>query len=213
MGFLDKIKSLLGINKVKALPEGQKTQDNTKNNQPICLTRQDGSTIMITPVCDRTGNQCYQEVLDHYTGERRLIAQFSIADTALKKAMTNHGSSIAKVLMDIDIESLKNEEYRRQVANVLLSPNRVVDVVDNKEHYAGSVIQDRDGNFICTSSSGIVKGLAATRIENAQRLAEVRSAEEAKNVATMREDATHLTTYIKTSHAEELSNCPYEDAR
>ena len=213
MGFWDKIKNWLGINKVKALPEGQGNQNISKYKQPVCLTRMDGSNIMIMPIYDRTGNQSYQEVLDHYTGERRLIPQFSITDTNLQNAMSNRGSDITKILMDIDFNLLQDDEYSNQVANVLLSSERLINVVDNEEHYAGQVVQDQEGQLKCTTNLGIIKGLAASRMENAQRFYEMREAQEAERIAAMKENASQIQSQIKTSHAQELSDCPYGDAR
>lgn len=204
MGFWDKIKKFFGKKEPLALPEGNQKEVKAKD-EFTCLTRKDGSTIRIIPVCDRVGNQCYQEVLDYYSGETRLIPQFSIEDTALEMAETNHGSSIARILMDIDYKLLTTDEkYCYQVANVILGSKRLADIIDNKEGYAGKITKEPEGTYKCTCSSGIVKGLAASRGEKSQIRAAAIAQQEADAKKEIMEKAATKTSHIKTNHAGQL---------
>ena len=163
MGFWDKIKSWLGINKPKALPEGQKTQE---NNQTICLTREDGTSITITPRYGRGNVPICKTVVDKYSGQIHQIPEYTIEDDAIKETQLARGSDMTKILMEINYEELlNNEEYRYQMANVLLSQQRLVQAIDETNGYAGGMRMDQEGKPVPTRNSGIALYLQASQEE------------------------------------------------
>ena len=117
MGLWDNIKKIFMRKETKALPEAQ----SRPYNQGITLRREDGSFIMITPNLDRVGNQIYEQVFNHNTGERQCLPKFTIADNALAEAQTNRGATITSICMDVRPEWLNNEYYAHYIANYLLS--------------------------------------------------------------------------------------------
>lgn len=217
MGFWDNVKNFFsfGKYKTKVLPEIQSETNIYSDDNTITLTRMDGSQFMLKPICDRTGNQCFKEVIHYRTGESHLIPEFSIIDENLKDAQTNQGSDISKILMEIDFEQLRNnEEYQYQVANYLLPSARVNQIVDEYENYAGSVSLNQEGKLQSKFSTNIVKGLQNARQMNQMRSEMRREQEENARAENIYANAKNLKTNIKTSHAGVLNGpCPYGDER
>lgn len=64
---------------IKALPETTNTQ--LINN----FYREDGSSISITPILDKVGNQIFEQVLNHRTGELQNVAKYCVCSPELRE--------------------------------------------------------------------------------------------------------------------------------
>ena len=197
MGLWDKIKSWLGINKVKALPEGQENQ-RSPYETAVTLRRSDGTVFMLQPRLDKVGNQLYKPVLNHNTGEMQYIPEYTISDENLKYTQTNRGSTISSVCMDIDMEMLRDETYNYYIADVLLGSQRLGEVIDENMHYAGGLSIGECGQILGHySDEGIVEGLRASARENNQIYNEQQSQKDAENMEEIRQNAAKITPSIE----------------
>jgi len=207
MGLWDKIKKFFnrGKNDIKALPEAQSNQRNPYESS-ITLRRNDGTTIMITPMLDKVGNQLYKSVLNHNTGEMQYIPEYRIADNALANAQTIHGSTMASIYMDIDMNLLRDETYNYYIADVLLSPQRMAEIIDDNQHYAGGMNIGEAGEILgYYSDDGIIQGLKANALENAQKYAEVQSEKDKAYTEEAYRNAAKISPSIETNGEQVLS--------
>lgn len=205
MGLWDKIKNWLGINKVKALPEGQENQRNPYENT-VTLRRSDGTVCMVQPKLDRVGNQLYKQVLNHNTGEMQYIPEYTISDENLKYAQTNRGSTIASVCMDIDMNMLRDETYNYYVADVLLGTQRLGEIIDENMNYAGGLSIGEYGQILgYYSDDGIVEGLRASARENNQRYAEAQSQRDKEYNEAAYRNAASISSSIEINGEQVLS--------
>lgn len=143
MKITDKIKEIW--NKIfhknpetKALPEARNTQHMNS------FYREDGSSISITPVLDRAGNQVFEQILNHRTGELQNIAKYCVCSPELRQLT---GSDMKTVLMDFDSSFLQNPDYQNYIVNTLLAPERMQKIIGQYENYAGGITLDESGNI------------------------------------------------------------------
>ena len=78
MKLIDKFKEMFSKifnreEQPKALPEANYTRDNM-----ITFYRNDGTTIGISPRLDKLGNQTYETVLNHRTGQLQYVPKYNI---------------------------------------------------------------------------------------------------------------------------------------
>jgi len=204
MGFWDKIKSWLGINKVKAIPEGQTNQRDSKN-EDIIIQRRDGSSITLRPRFDKVGEQALKPVFNAKTGEMQYTYEYTIEDKALANAKTIHGASFATILMDIDANLLKDPTYNYYIADILLEPERITEIIDSNEHYAGGLnIGDKGQILGYHCDDGVIQGLNASRNELFNANHERSEAAIAEMNKQQQEYQDRKGVNIKTSHAEQL---------
>lgn len=197
MGLWDKIKSWLGRNKVKALPEAQVSLRNPYQNA-VTLSRSDGTVIMVQPRLDKVGNQLYKSVLNHNTGEMQYIPEYTISDENLKYTQTNRGSTIASVCMDIDMNMLGDETYNYYIADVLLGTQRLGEIIDQNMNYAGGLSIGEYGQILGHySDDGIVEGLRASARENNQIYNEQQRQRDAENMEAFQQKAAQITPSIE----------------
>lgn len=192
-------------NETKALPEAQSNQNNLEN-QSIVISRRDGSTIRLIPMLDKTGNQTYTPVLNAKTGEMQYTHEYTIVDEALSNAQTIHGSSMTKILMDADMNLLKDPTYNYYIADILLDSKRMGEIIDNNEHYAGGLNIGDEGQiqgYHC--DEGIIQGLQASRNEKFAIYSREQEARQVAETQKIQENAVKNGVNIKTSHAEALS--------
>lgn len=201
MGLWDKIKNFFGRkDKVKALPEAQSNKDNKK----ISIRRANGDYITITPRCDRVGNQLFKTVLNHDTGTIQYIPEFVVDDKSLASAKSIHGSTVTNICMDIDPKLLKDETYNYYIADVLLAPERMAEIIDDNMHYAGGLNIGESGQILgYHCEQGIIQGLKASAIENSQRYTK----EQQKRMANQ----PNIKTDINTDHAQILTPEMYDE--
>lgn len=181
----------------KALPAATSTQ-------PInSYYRNDGSSISISPILDRTGNQVFEQVLNHRTGELQNIAKYCVCSPELKELT---GLDMNTILMDFDSSFLQNPDYQNYIANTLLAPERMAKIIGQYENYAGGITLDESGNIEGKYiDKGIINGLTASRQENFARYQQEQSSRDASYVESRRQEAANLTVNYKDSHAEDLS--------
>ena len=202
MKILDKVKDVWKkiFNKkdeIKALPAATNIQ-NTHN-----FYREDGSNITISPVLDRTGNQLYEQVLNHRTGELQNIAKYSVYSPEMQQLT---GSDIETILIDLDSKLLQDSNYSNYVVNTLLSPERISKIVNQYENYAGGISVNESGEITGKFvDNGIIKGLTASRQENFQRYQQEQAARDAAYRNEIRSNAANHSVEYKTNHAEDLS--------
>ena len=203
MKIIDKFKEMFSkiFNKEeqpKALPEANLTQ----NNIPT-FYRDDGTTINISPILDKLGNQVYEQVLNHRTGEMQYMPKYSISSNELEGII---GCSMTNILMDVDSKLLQDPTYSHYISNVLLGSNRISKIINEYERYAGGLEMndsgDIKGEYI---DKGIIAGLSASRQENFARYQQEQARRDAEREAEIRQQAQAHGVNIKTSHAEELS--------
>ena len=202
MKITDKIKELWNKffhknPEIKALPE-------TTSPQPInSFYRNDGSSISITPVLDRVGNQVFEQVLNHRTGELQNIAKYCVCSPEIEQIT---GSDMKTILIDLDSSFLGNPNYQDYILNTLLSPDRIPKIIGQYENYAGGINLDESGNisgrFI---DKGIINGLTASRQENFARYQQEQANRDAAYRQSIEENAKNTPINYKTSHAEDLS--------
>lgn len=206
MGLWDKIKNFFRRNKdeVKALPEGQADSRNPYDSA-FALRRNDGTTIMISPMLDKVGNQLYKPVLNHNTGEMQYIPEFRIADNALANSKTIHGSTMA-IYMDIDPSLLKDETYNHYIADILLAPQRIAEIIDENQHYVGGMSIGEEGQILgCYSDQGIIEGLKANARENAQRYAEAQNEKDRAYAEKVYRNAANIKPSIEENGEQVLT--------
>ena len=202
MKIFDKVKDIWNkiFNKkdeIKALPESTNIQTTHS------FYREDGSNIMISPVLDRTGNQVYEQVLNHRTGELQNIAKYSVCSPEMQELT---GSDIKTILIDLDSKLLQDSNYSNYVVNTLLSPDRLSKIVNQYENYAGGISVDESGEITGKFvDKGIIKGLTASRQENFQKYQQEQAARDAAYKDEIRANAANHSVEYKTNHAEDLS--------
>lgn len=182
---------------IKALPETTNTQ--LINN----FYREDGSSISITPILDKVGNQIFEQVLNHRTGELQNVAKYCVCSPELRE-MT--GSDMQTILMDFDSNFLKNPNYQHYIINTLLAPERMSKIIGEYENYAGGITINESGNIEGKYiDKGIINGLTASRQENFARYQQEQAARKESDRESMQQQAANHSVHYKNSHAEDLS--------
>ena len=204
MKIIDKLKEMFSkiFNKEeqpKALPEANLTQNNIQT-----FYRDDGTTINISPILDKLGNQVYEQVLNHRTGQIQYMPKYNISSNELEGMI---GCSMTSILMDVDSKLLQNPTYSHYISNVLLGTNRISKIINEYERYAGGIEMNESGDITGKYiDKGIIKGLTANRQENFAKYQEEQARRDAERQAEIIQQAQAHDVNIKTSHAEELSN-------
>jgi len=203
MKLLDRIKQFFNRkNRIEALPE---PQSNYIVENKMILNREDGTSIEISPVLDRTGNQQYEQVFNNRTQQMQYIPKYKIYSEELKE-LINPNILQHTILMDINPEMLKNEYYADYIANQMLSQERMSKVIKQYQSYAGGISLDENGQVRGRYvDDGIIQTLNATREENSRRVEEARINREEADRKEILEKAQNLSVNIKNSHAEDLS--------
>ena len=140
MGLLDKLFH-------KSQP--QHTQDvstNPNGNIPSYFTevqRADGSTIYINQIRNEFG-PCYYQI------GNKCIPIFDVIDPTLKQLSQFSNTPLShRILIDFpninDILKLDEPDYISQIANQLLYPARLLDVIENRHGYAGGLYYNEQG--------------------------------------------------------------------
>lgn len=203
MKILDKFKEMFAKifnreEQPKALPEAVSMNNNLKT-----FYREDGTTINISPILDKLGNQVYEQVLNHRTGQIQYMPKYNICSEEIRNLT---GSDMTNILMDVDIKLLQDPTYSSYIANTLLGTNRISKIMNEYERYAGGIeindVGEVRGKYI---DNGIIAGLKANRQENFARYQEEQARREAEREAEIKEYAESQGVNIKTSHAEDLS--------
>lgn len=202
MRITDKIKEIWN-NIFHKNPETKALPEATSNQSINSFYRDDGSSISITPVLDRTGNQVFEQVLNHRTGELQNIAKYCVCSPELRQLT---GSDMKTILMDFDSCFLQNPDYQNYIVNTLLAPERMQKIIGQYENYAGGITLDESGNIEGKYiDKGIINGLTASRQENFARYQQEQAAREESDRESMRQQAANLSVNYKNSHAEDLS--------
>ena len=202
MKITDKIKELWNNifhknPETKALPEA-------KNNQSInSFYRDDGSSISITPILDRAGNQVFEQILNHRTGELQNIPKYCVCSPELRDLT---GSDMKTILMDFDSSYLQNPDYQNYIVNTLLAPERMSKIIGQYESYAGGITIDESGNIDGKYiDNGIINGLTASRQENFARYQQEQLSRDQSHRESVSQQAAYHSVNYKNSHAEDLS--------
>ena len=182
---------------IKALPEV--TNPQLMNS----FYRNDGSCISITPILDRVGNQVFEQVLNHRTGELQNIAKYCVCSPEIEQIT---GSDMKTILMDFDSSFLQNPDYQNYIVNNLLAPNRMSKIIGQYENYAGGIKIDESGTIQGKYvDKGIINGLTASRQENFARYQQEQARRDAEYRQSIAENAKNIPIHFKTDHAEDLS--------
>ena len=203
MNILDKIKDFWNkifhkTPEIKALPEG--TTNQFINN----FYREDGSCISINPILDKAGNQIFEQVLNHRTGELQNIAKYCVGSPEIGQLT---GSDIQTILMDFDSSFLQNPDYQNYIVNTLLAPERMSKIIGQYENYAGGLTLDESGNIVEKYvDTGIITGLTASRQENFARYQQEQANRDEAYIQAIKEKAENTPINYKTSHAKDLSH-------
>lgn len=202
MNIIDKLKEFWN-NIFHRTPETKALPEPTTNQYINSFYRDDGSTISITPIMDRAGNQIFEQVLNYRTGELQNIAKYGVCSPEIKQLT---GSDMKTILMDLDSNFLQNPDYQNYIVNTLLAPERMPKIIGQYESYAGGITLDESGNIEGKYiDNGIINGLTASRQENFARYQQEQAARDQSCRESMQQQAANNSVNYKNSHAEDLS--------
>ena len=95
------------------------------------LQREDGSTVSIAPEVDSMGYQLYSQIYNSRTNEMQNIPRFWVISDELKALSIHQNLVHESLLIDIDPNILQNPYYANEVANQLLSADRMIKIMGN----------------------------------------------------------------------------------
>ena len=203
MNILSKIKDFWN-NLFHKKPEIQALPEGTTNQFINNFYREDGSCVSIQPILDRTGNQVFEQVLNHRTGELQNIAKYCVSSPEFKQLT---GYDMRTILMDFNSSFLQNPDYKNYIVNTLLAPERMGKIISQYENYAGGITLDESGNIAGKYiDQGIINGLTASRRENFARYQQEQAKRDEAYKQSIKEQAENTPTHYKTSHVKDLSN-------
>ncbi|MCI8352207.1 MAG: hypothetical protein HFJ58_01040 [Clostridia bacterium] len=202
MKIIDKIISLFKRKNIKQLQEG--TVNTVKNEYNF--ERSDGTTISISPVLDRVGNQCYEQVFNNRTGEIQNIPKYNIYAEELKElvhpSILNH-----TVMIDIDYSMLEDQNVANYVVNHMLNKERMGKIIHEYKNYVGGLQKNEEGKPELEKivDLGIVEALTATEEERNKMLEQQRLTRDEEYMRSVVESSRNVKVHYKDSHATDLS--------
>lgn len=197
MGFLDRFRRkndepVHTVQSINTLP-----QTNYYN-----IPREDGSILSIAPETDKMGNQLYSQIYNTNTNQLQLIPRFWVISDELRAASIHSNLIHESILIDIDPNILQNPYYASQVANVLLSADRMSKVMKQYHQYAGGLEYDQNGYVVGKYvDNGIISSLQIDATERET----IRQASVQKDLEDKKTAAKHITPHREDYSEQVLS--------
>ena len=202
MKIIDKFKEMFSKifnrdEQPKALPEAISTR-----YEMTTYYRDDGTSIGISPMLDKLGNQAYETVLNYRTGQLQYLPKYNICSEEINNI---RGCNLTSIVMDVDSRLLQDPTYSNYIVNSFLGTDRIYKIFNEYEGYAGGISINERGEIGRYIDQGIVQSLNAVRLQKNEIYEKEQEKRNEEWRLAVEEKAKNIPLHIKDSHAEELS--------
>lgn len=201
MGLFDK----LFKGDSKKLSSTELPQNNTTLPQTnyYHLQRADGSTISIAPETDPMGYQLYSQIYNSRTNQLQNIPRFWVISDELKALSIHQNLVHESLLIDIDPNILQNPYYANEVANQLLSADRMKKIMGAYHKYVGGLQYDQQGYV---TGKYVDQGIITSLSMDAKQREADRQASVAQDLAAKEKSRNNIPPHFEQYAEQQLSS-------